>query len=285
MTSQEKPNDQEEVTRIIQLENQIKVLKSQLNESKTNVLNSTKLLEFVHGCRATTFNTKPSWLTIKRKRRNLTGIPVLFISDVHFDEVVASNQIEDLNVYNRELAVQRILHTFKTAVKFSKEYIKDPKFDGVVCAFGGDLLSGNIHDELAETNEAPILESAVYLTEVLIQGLGLLVKEFGRVFVPCVVGNHGRIHRKPRAKNKIKDNYEWLVYHNIARHFKDDKRFTFMIPQGSDVKFSIYDKSFVLTHGDQFRGGTGIAGIFSPLMLGQARKQKRTQFDIMMIGH
>jgi len=45
-----------------------------------------------------------------------------------------------------------------------------------------------------------------------------------------------------------------------------------------------------LTHGDQFRGVSGISGIQTPLALGAFRKSKRQQavndpFDTMLIGH
>jgi DNA repair exonuclease SbcCD nuclease subunit len=45
-----------------------------------------------------------------------------------------------------------------------------------------------------------------------------------------------------------------------------------------------------MTHGDQFRGGSGISGIQTPLALGAFRKSKRQQaiddpFDTMLLGH
>lgn len=43
-------------------------------------------------------------------------------------------------------------------------------------------------------------------------------------------------------------------------------------------------------HGDQFRGGSGIAGALSPLMLGDSRKRKRANtvhktYDYLVLGH
>jgi hypothetical protein len=63
-----------------------------------------------------------------------------------------------------------------------------------------------------------------------------------------------------------------------------------VIPNSPDIQYSVYDVKFLQTHGDQFKGGTGIAGLFSPIMLGMARKQSRQQsvkspFDLMIIGH
>lgn len=152
------------------------------------------------------------------------------------------------------------------------------------------MVSGTIHDELSETNEACINETIVFLVDELANGIKLLADEFGKVFIPCVPGNHGRHHKKPRAKYQVIDNHEWLVYQFLAREFKNDSRVTFHIPENPDAQYMVYDKSILLTHGNQFRGGSGISGIFTPLALGTARKQKRQQavgqpFDLMMFGH
>jgi len=126
--------------------------------------------------------------------------------------------------------------------------------------------------------------------DLFISGIDKLKAEFGKVFVPCVVGNHGRIHKKPRAKNRVFDNYEWVIYTFLQRHYQNDPNVTIMVPDGADCQFQVYDKTILLTHGDQFRGGSGISGIFTPLMLGMSRKQKRNAsvkkpFDIMICGH
>ena len=98
------------------------------------------------------------------------------------------------------------------------------------------------------------------------------------------------MHKKPRAKHAVHDNFEWYMYMQMARRFKDDPRVIFMIPDGPDCQFSLYNTSILATHGDQFRGGSGISGFFTPLMLGMMRKQKKhvgldMPFHIMMCGH
>jgi len=264
-------------------------LRRELEGLRQEVITSGDIKEFLHALKAAEIDTRPEWL-VEKTKTGMTGIPVLFLSDIHFDEVVNPAEVEGVNEYNREIAVRRIQNTFQTAIDLCQNYFHKPKYEGVVCALGGDLLSGQIHEELAESNEYPILQSAVDLTELLCQGIMALADSFGKVFVPGVVGNHGRLHKKPRAKGRVKNNFEWLIYHNIARHFAGDERVTFCIPDSADLTFTVYNKTFLLTHGDQFRGGSGISGVFSPLMIGHARKQKRQQavkkpFDIMMMGH
>jgi len=280
----------EDVVELDRFKSQISLLKREVDHLRKEAVTSNALTEIIHGMKDATFDSVPSWLSPHSSSSKMTGVPTLLLSDIHFDEYVNPAQIGGVNEYDRAIATRRLHHTFQTAINLCTQHIAKAKYEGFVCALGGDMLSGNIHDELAETNEAPILDSALTLTEILIQGITALEQNFGKVFVPCVVGNHGRLHHKPRMKNRVKDNYEWLIYQFLARHFAGNKNIKFFIPEGSDASYTLYGKNFLLTHGDQFKGGSGISGLISPLMIGLHRKQKRqaqvkNPFDIMMMGH
>ena len=232
----------------------------------------------------------PEWLLPGHRTKALTGIPMLMMSDVHFDEVVRQAEMIYPNEYNRPVAARRVRHTFEQSVILLKDYMAKPKYDGIVLALGGDMVSGNIHKELRESNQEKILKTCLDFSALLEAGIRLFAEEFGRVFVPCVTGNHGRLNEKYHFKARARDNFDWLIYQLLVRAFKGDKRVTIVAPETPDVLFSIYSKRFLLTHGDQFHGGSGISGIFPPLMLGQHRKQKKHNsfakpFDVMMVGH
>lgn len=284
------PMNFEERTEVKKLKDNILQLQKDLREVERQALTSNHLSDMIHGMKVHEFGGVPEWLKQKKGSDKTHGIPCLFLSDIHFDEYVDPAQVGFTNEYSREVATKRIQHTFNTSIDILFNRTKNPSYDGMVIALGGDMLSGNIHEELAETNEDAIQRSLLALTDLLIDGIELHLKYFNKIFIPCVVGNHGRHHKKKRMKNKVFDNYEWLIYQFIARHFKNDDRVQMMIPDGPDAIFQVYDQKFLLTHGDQFRGGNAIAGIFSPLMLGFHRKQKKQasinkSFDVMMVGH
>jgi predicted phosphodiesterase len=279
----------EEKSKLLILEDQIKSLKSQLKEAEREAATSQSLRNIIHEVSGASFEAKPKWLKDTRSKA-LHGTPLLFLSDIHFDEVVAEEEINFVNKFNREIATKRIRHTFERSIDVLYNFVAEPEYDGIVCALGGDLLSGTIHDELAETNDGCINESILKLTALLAEGIEALHRRFGRVFVPCVVGNHGRQHKKPRFKGKVRHNFEWLIYQLLAKHFQSNEEVEFQIPDAPDAIFNIYEKTFLLTHGDQFRGGNGISGIMTPLHLGYHKKQKKQagigqSFDIMMLGH
>ena len=164
------------------------------------------------------------------------------------------------------------------------------KYEGLVLPISGDIFSGIIHEELVETNAATIFESMLFWAEPMCAGIRLLRDAFGRVFIPSVVGNHGRYHRKPRAKNRAQDNFDWFFAHLLRKLLANEKGISFMISEAADVTYNVFSTVYLSTHGDQFKGGSGIAGLLSPLMIGDARKRKRSiaidqPYDYMVLGH
>lgn len=232
----------------------------------------------------------PAWLAPVTKAKDHVGIPSLLLTDVHWDEVIHPEQVGHLNAYNRAIAEQRVKRAFTNAVVLARDYLSGVHYDGFQLFLGGDLLSGVIHEELRETNEAQVMESVLSALEPLEAGITLLAEQFKRVHVAAVVGNHGRNTRKPRAKHRAQDNFDWLIYKLIERDFRSNARVTVQVADAADTQVALYRTRYLLTHGDQFSGGSGIAGLLSPLMLGSHRKSRRqaaagAPYDIMVMGH
>jgi hypothetical protein len=214
----------------------------------------------------------------------------LLITDTHFDEVVNPDEVDGLNAYSRAIAELRLRRAFEGAVKVSRDYLKGVKYDGICLMLGGDIFSGLIHEELRETNEDDIMASVVHWVEPMEAGIELLAEAFGKVHVVGVPGNHGRNTRKPRAKGRATDNFDWLLYKLIERDFRKREDVTVQVPNAADAHVTVYSTRYLLTHGDQFRGGSGISGAMAPLMLGAHRKTRRQQaagkpYDVMVMGH
>ncbi len=226
----------------------------------------------------------PRWLVKKRKGFD-TGTICAVLSDTHFDEVVNPNELGGRNKYNREIAVMRLERFFQKIILLTREYITGLDYNGVVLFLGGDIFSGDIHEELTETNEDTMLGSVLFWSEQLSAGISLLADEYENVHVPCVVGNHGRRTRKPRSKLRARDNFDWFLAKTLENHFADDDRVTFDIPDATDCTVIINTTNYLLTHGDQAKGGGGIGGIWPPIMRLVARKRVNNRFDCMVLGH
>lgn len=245
-----------------------------------------ELFGFIREAKATI----PKWTTKKPRQGSTGAIPTAFLSDVHLDEVVRPEQVNFVNAYDREIAEKRLKLFFENTIRLATDYLHGLTYEGIVLPLGGDIFSGIIHEELVETNAGTIFESLLHWAEPVCAGIKLFRDAFGRVFLPCVVGNHGRRQRKPHAKNRAQDNFDWFFYHLLARLLKDEKNIEFAISTSADQPYLVYDTRYLLTHGDQFRGGSGIAGMLSPLMIGDSRKRERENavrrpYDYLVMGH
>jgi len=231
----------------------------------------------------------PQWLSPKAPKQSSATL-VVMLSDTHFDEVVNPDEMEGLNAYNREIAVLRLQKWCENVIKLSRHYLSGVTYDGVVVLLGGDIFTGEIHEELTQTNDAPILDSLLFWSEQVAGAIDLFAKEFKKVHVVSVVGNHGRMTRKPRMKLRVKTNFDWLIAKMIERHFAKDKRVTFNVPESADAFLKIYEHGHLLTHGDQVSGGGGIGGIYPPIMRMRAKKHARymetgKSFQTLWLGH
>lgn len=231
----------------------------------------------------------PMWLAPAKPKSSAATL-VVMLSDTHFDEVVNPDEMEGLNAYNREIAVIRLERWTQNVIKLARHYLSGVNYDGIVVILGGDIFTGDIHEELSITNEDTMIGSLLYWSEQLSAAIDLLAKEFKKCHVVSVVGNHGRTTRKPRMKQRVRTNFDWLLAKMVERHFSKDKRVSFTIPESADALIQIYDHGHLITHGDQVSGGGGIGGIYPPIMRMRARKHQRymatgKSFQTLWLGH
>jgi len=237
----------------------------------------------------------PAWLAPEPVGRH-HGTPLLILADSHFDEVVNPVEVLGLNAYNRVIAEQRLQRAFEGAITLPQHYLGSKLVkDGIVVAHAGDLITGEIHDELTESNAGKPTETVLYFLDPMIAGLRMLREEYGRVHVVEVDGNHDRLYKKKRAKGAAATSWSFLFWRLVAREFKRHSTVTFQIPEARDTIFPVYDTRFLLHHGDQFRGGSGIAGPVTPMAIGDYRKRRKhaeaarhdpsLAFNVQLFGH
>lgn len=273
------------------LKAQVKKLEGELKRANAQSADAAAIKEVIGGLREGVESYgSPKWLAPTEDRPSSPGVPTLFLSDFHWGEVVHPGQINNVNKFNLTIAASRLRYTVETAIKLCR--ILDPKmaYPGIVAPLGGDMISGNIHEELQATNELNTMPTVLDLYGNLIAAIERLADEFGAVFLPCVTGNHGRDTHKIWAKDRHHTSFDWLLYQFLAKHFAADKRITFYIPDGSDAYYRVYDHRYLLTHGDQFRGGDGMIGALGPIIRGDHKKRSRNaqidmEYDTLLMGH
>lgn len=206
------------------------------------------------------------WTRKPRTAKKSEHIPLLLVSDSQVGEVIDKAETEYGRGYNTPIFRERYRELIDTAIYLAEKHVSpDWTFPGIVYVRGGDAISGGIHDELRETDDATPLEAVRVVFEEEAAGIKHLAEFFGKVDVKSVSGgNHDRMTLKPQSKKRVQHSYDALIDYMLAEHFKNDKRVTFQLTKSPDVVFPIFDKLALATHGDNIGGGGG-TGFIGPV--------------------
>ena len=275
-------------------------LSNDLREAQREALAAHNLRRAVMGLAETPLNP-PSWAPARDDKQGKGEAIILPISDVHMGEVIDLAQMAGRNAYNRAIARRRLERLFQNVVKLGTVHWSGPPPSVIYVALMGDLVSGEIHEELAKTNDLLAIPAVRDISECLTAGLKLLLAHFScDVRVVSVPGNHGRTTRKPEAKGFVVDSYDTLVAWSLERWFaaarehgdKAARRISFSEPPSGDALINIHGWNLLLTHGDRIgsRGGAGFVGVAATAARGFKRlvmdfAAEGVVIDKIIIGH
>lgn len=272
------------------LETQVKSLRAEIKEYEYQKIDSEFIKKKIYSLKSMNVDP-PDWVLKPQEEKGCPGVPVLVLSDLHWEEAVNKDEIGGVNQYNLPIARQRLKQLGQNLIDVCFSHMVKPDYPGLVIMMPGDNFSGNLHD-LNETNELPMMAAFNDLQNHLTALFDELLKHFKNIFVVGTAGNHGRNSIKPKTKNRATDNWDWLLYVQMESYYrgKGEKNIQFLSPTSPDVLFKIYNTRFMLTHGDQFRGGDGMIGPLGPIMRGDWKKRgKQMQidqnYDVMVMGH
>ena len=232
------------------------------------------------------------------------------LCDTHIGEYVDIEQMSGLNSYNLRIFNERLYgwaSTILELVHWRRSYAHVPV---LYVPMLGDMISGDIHEELVETNEMAAMMQMINGAHLISQALAKLAPSFEKIIVPCVVGNHGRMKKKPPSKNRYLS-WDYMMYQHMAHFTRNFDNIEFIIPKSFMHKFTVENREILMMHGDSIRGALGIPyygiaraisalrGVFQFRNTEDRRKRQEEEgkltleevlklsgaFDSMMIGH
>lgn len=175
---------------------------------------------------------------------------VLLWSDTHAAEVVSREETNGLNEYDWQIMLRRHDRIREAVLSFAAN--RPYPIERLHVFALGDMLSGNIHEELSETNEFPLAEATVQAGLDFAEWLESFVPHFNEIRFAGVVGNHPRAHRKPQAKRKF-DNADWTMYQIMRQRLRRVDSISWEIPKAQKWPVEVAGKRFLLWHGDGVR--------------------------------
>ena len=127
-------------------------------------------------------------------------------SDWHGGEVVDREAMNGLNEYTWEVMEHRVKELVSSLLSHKDH---SPPLSGLDVMVVGDMISGNIHEELKETNEVPATEQAVQMGYLIGRTIEGLRGHYPDITVKFVVGNHPRMPVKPTTKTCRQGGGDW----------------------------------------------------------------------------
>lgn len=175
----------------------------------------------------------------------------LLFSDTHASETVKAEETLGMNVYDWDVMLARMAR-LQDALLSHKEHQAAP-VDVLHVWMLGDMLSGDIHDELAQTNDRPGAQAAVDFGHETARWLEEFVPHFKEIRVVGVPGNHPRATRKPQAK-QAHNNGDWISYKVTEALLRDHPSIRFDFPRAAFATTMVCEKwRTLLLHGDGVR--------------------------------
>ncbi len=205
----------------------------------------------------------PSYKEVKKyKRRKPTGkikgnsvqSMIAPLTYTHIGDNVESEEMMGLNEYNIDIFNKRLYGWANQVITLAELRRNSAEVGELIVPMLGDMISGDIHEELARTNNDHCMGQMIRGANLISQALMLIAPHFDKVRVPCVVGNHGRMTRKPPMKNKYMD-WDYMLYQWISVFCQNQKNIEFHIPKTFMTTIDVCNRNILLAHGDFISGG------------------------------
>lgn len=171
--------------------------------------------------------------------------PTLLISlnDIHFGANVDNHWCK----YNSEICANMLA---KYATRIASIAKTHGSRNCIVWA-NGDLISGNIHYQIAVSNNENVIEQVIGVSELIAGFLAILSTRFDSVKYASVAGNHSRIDVKDKAliDERLDDIVEWYLKARLQNYTNVE------IGYGDHIDSTMYvidvcGKTYVGVHGD-----------------------------------
>lgn len=251
-------------------ETELASVRSRLRHTQDMLAEAQGRLDVVMGYKADLEEMEPIVIGAapdRERERPTEATVVLVLSDWHVGERVTYAQTNGLNEYNPDIAEQRARRCYQNAVKLIRHVGSAVPVKHVVVGLLGDFITGNIHDELKETNAFSPADETKFATQLHVGGIRYLLNELPDYidfdFV-CKSGNHGRITQKKQIATAEGNSLEAVMYASMAALF-EDSRCRWHLSPSYHAYLDIHGVVHRFHHGDEIMYNGGVGGLTIPL--------------------
>ena len=195
-------------------------------------------------------------------KSSMAGAPVTAVrqsSDAHMGAVQNADEIEGFNSFNPEICEQRQLGYVESFLDWVTMHRASYVINECAVIVTGDLISGDIHEELKITNAFPMPLQVVKAAEVLTMQLSLLAPHFNKIIVHFLVeDNHARLTKKPQMKEAGFNSMNYLVGKIAEIYLAKHLNIEFNIYPQFEKVIMVENRQYLISHGHKIVGWMGV---------------------------
>jgi hypothetical protein len=194
----------------------------------------------------------------KNKAKSLIT-PVGHITDSHMGAIQKPDEIEYFNEFNPEICRRRNLGFATSLSDWVSLHRNAYQIKNLHLVFTGDLISGDIHEELQKTNAFPVTQQVVEAAKVHTEQIALLAPNFEQVTVDFLTeDNHSRLTKKPQAKEAGINSYGYLIAVLMKAYLGNHTNVVFNIHAMHEKVITIGHMNYLIMHGHGMKMWMGI---------------------------
>ncbi len=224
--------------------------------------------------------------TSRPKSGKREATPCFVLSDLHIGERVTRAESLGKNLYNFKIAGERLSKCFDNMLWLRADMARTQSCDDTVVFLNGDIISGDIHDELKETNDGGMRDQCKQARNMIAPGiLAFADATPGLCHVVCIDGNHGRVTHKRQIKTTVQHSAEHFgVYDPLAERIGAGPKgnIVWHVSEAARYYIDIQGHRVSAQHGDMVRSQGGIGGTLVPLTRWAIRA---ADADYYVVGH
>ena len=183
----------------------------------------------------------------------------MHISDVHYGATQDPDEIEGFNAFNIEICRKRCLSYAQYSANYGVRMRNAYNIQDCHIIVTGDLISGDIHQELMTTNEVPSPVQVVGAGNLLAEQIMTVAPHFRKVVVHFLVGdNHSRLTKKPQANEEGYNSLNYIVGHIAKSRTENQPNVEFNIYPQYEKVVTVNERQYLIMHGHGIKGWSGI---------------------------
>jgi len=186
-------------------------------------------------------------------------VPVMHITDTHNGAVQDPDEIEGFNAFNPEIGKRRSMDFAQKWLKWVNYQTRAYRMTEATVIITGDLVSGDIHDELRITNAYPTPVQVVHSAMDIAGQISMIAPYFKKVTVEFVSeDNHSRLTKKPQAKEAGLNSMNYLVGTLIQAYIANLSNVEMHIYPMLEKVVEVNGRLYLITHGHTVKGWMGV---------------------------